>query len=118
VPEGLPAPSPAPKASGKARWRQRHALAPPIARLAYDQNHLVAALDSPDQGVSGLPAIKVSQKEAAFHFEVPIVSGVYAGTLNAAKREIAGTWTQTHIEQSCFSAAPTSSWNWSVRKIQ
>ena len=64
-----------------------------------DQNHLVAALDSPDQGVSGLPAIKVSQKEAAFHFEVPIVSGVYAGTLNAAKTEIAGTWTQTHIEQ-------------------
>src|SRR6266849_10572132 len=38
-----------------------------------DQKQLVAALDSPDQGVSGLPAIKVSQKDAAFHFEIPVV---------------------------------------------
>ncbi len=56
-----------------------------------DQKHLVAALDSPDQGVSGLPAIKVSQKDAGFHFEIPVVSGVYDGTLNAAKTAINGS---------------------------
>jgi uncharacterized protein len=64
-----------------------------------DQKQLVAALDSPDQGVSGLPAIKVSQKDAAFHFEIPVVSGVYDGTLNAAKSAITGGWAQNGVEQ-------------------
>jgi pimeloyl-ACP methyl ester carboxylesterase len=64
-----------------------------------DQKQLVAALDSPDQQVSGLPAIKVRQKDAAFHFEIPVVTGVYDGTLNAAKTTITGSWTQNGIEQ-------------------
>ncbi len=64
-----------------------------------DQKQLVAALDSPDQGVSGLPAIHVSQKGAGFHFEIPVVSGVYDGTLNAAKTAISGSWTQNSVEQ-------------------
>jgi pimeloyl-ACP methyl ester carboxylesterase len=64
-----------------------------------DQKQLVAALDSPDQGVSGLPAIRVSQKDAAFHFEIPVVSGVYDGTLNAAKSAITGSWAQNGVEQ-------------------
>ncbi len=64
-----------------------------------DQKQLVAALDSPDQGISGLPAVKVSQKESAFHFEIPVVSGVYDGTLNPAKTEITGTWTQSGVQQ-------------------
>jgi fermentation-respiration switch protein FrsA (DUF1100 family) len=64
-----------------------------------DQKQLVAALDSPDQGVSGLPAIKVSQKDAAIHFEIPVVNGVYDGTLNAAKSSITGTWAQSGAEQ-------------------
>ncbi len=64
-----------------------------------DHKQLVAALDSPDQGVSGLPAIKVSQKDAGFHFEIPVVSGVYDGTLNTAKTAINGTWTQNGVEQ-------------------
>ena len=64
-----------------------------------DHKQLVAALDSPDQGVSGLPATKVSQKEAIFHFEIPVVNGVYEGTLNAAKTGISGTWTQNEVTQ-------------------
>ena len=64
-----------------------------------DQNQLVAALDSPDQQISGLPAIKVSQKDAGFHFEIPVVSGVYDGTLNPAKTAIAGSWTQSGVDQ-------------------
>jgi len=63
------------------------------------RKQLVAALDSPDQGVSGLPAVKVSQKEASFHFEIPVVSGVYDGTLNAARTAITGSWTQNGAEQ-------------------
>lgn len=64
-----------------------------------DQKQLVAALDSPDQGVNGLPARKVSQKEATFHFEIPLVNGTYEGTLNAAKTAISGTWTQNDVTQ-------------------
>src|SRR6266700_2272007 len=64
-----------------------------------DQKQLVGALDSPDQGISGLPAVKVSQKESAFHFEILVVSGVYDGTLNPAKTEITGTWTQSGVQQ-------------------
>lgn len=62
-----------------------------------DEKHLIAALDSPDQGISGLPAVKVSRKLNVFHFEIPVVQGVYEGTLNAAKSAITGNWTQGGI---------------------
>jgi uncharacterized protein len=65
-----------------------------------DQKQLVAALDSPDQGISGLPAIRVSQKINVFHFEIPVVDGVYEGTLDAAKSGINGTWTQGGITRN------------------
>ena len=64
-----------------------------------DDKQLVASLDSPDQAVAGLPATKVSQKDNVFHFEIPVVEGVYEGILNAAKDSIAGTWTQHGVEQ-------------------
>ena len=64
-----------------------------------DAKQLVAALDSPDQGINGLPATKVSQKDDLFHFEIPVVEGVYEGTLNAAKNSITGTWTQHGVAQ-------------------
>jgi len=56
---------------------------------------LIAALDSLDQSVSGMPAIHVTQKESAFHFEIPAMAGSYEGTLNAAKNAISGTWSQS-----------------------
>jgi pimeloyl-ACP methyl ester carboxylesterase len=65
-----------------------------------DQKHLVAALDSPDMGISGLPAVKVSQKLNAFHFEIPVVDGVYEGTINPTKSVITGTWTQGGITRN------------------
>ena len=65
-----------------------------------DQKHLVAALDSPDQGISGLPAVNVSQKLTVFHFEIPLVQGVYEGNLNAAKTLVTGNWTQGGITRN------------------
>jgi uncharacterized protein len=64
-----------------------------------EQKHLVAALDSPDQGISGLPAANVSQDGAVLHFEIPIVNGVYEGTLNTAKSAIAGSWMQNGVSR-------------------
>ena len=65
-----------------------------------DQKHLVAALDSPDMGISGLPAVKVSQKVNVFHFEIPVVDAVYEGTINPTKSVITGTWTQGGITRN------------------
>jgi uncharacterized protein len=64
-----------------------------------DNNQLVAALDSPDQTISGLPATGVSERDSALHFEIPIVNGIYDGTLNPAKNAITGTWTQNDASQ-------------------
>jgi pimeloyl-ACP methyl ester carboxylesterase len=59
---------------------------------------LIAALDSLDQGVTGLPANHVSLKDLVFHFEIPSVAGVYEGTLNGAKSAMTGKWSQTSAD--------------------
>jgi len=59
------------------------------------EKELIAALDSLDQSVSGLPAVNVTEKESTFHFEIPAVAGKFDGTLNSAKNGISGTWSQT-----------------------
>jgi pimeloyl-ACP methyl ester carboxylesterase len=64
-----------------------------------DKKQLVAALDSLDQGVSGMPATKVSQKDATLNFEIPGVGGAYEGTISAAKDSISGSWLQSEIPQ-------------------
>lgn len=58
------------------------------------EGQLIGALDSLDQGVTGLPAIHVSQKDSTFHFEIPVVGGSFDGTLNGTKNAIAGDWSQ------------------------
>jgi len=68
--------------------------------VAHDTDgQLVGALDSLDQQVSGLPAIRMEFKEAAFRFEIPAVAGTFEGTLNAAKNKLIGTWSQTGAEE-------------------
>jgi uncharacterized protein len=63
------------------------------------KGELIAALDSLDQFVSGLPATKVSQKDSAFHFEIPALSSTYDGTLDATKSTVAGEWSQSEIKE-------------------
>ena len=62
------------------------------------EGSLIAALDSLDQGVTGLPANHVTLKDPIFHFEIPSVAGVYEGTLNPAKNAITGKWSQTSAD--------------------
>ena len=63
------------------------------------EGQLVGALDSLDQQVSGLPAINMLLKEAAFRFEIPAVAGVFEGALNPAKNKLAGHWSQTGADE-------------------
>jgi uncharacterized protein len=68
--------------------------------VAHDQKgELIAALDSLDQFVSGLPAAKVSQKDNSFHFEIPSLESTYDGTLDVTKSSITGDWSQSEIKQ-------------------
>ena len=68
--------------------------------VSHDSNgELIAALDSLDQFVSGLPAVKVTQKETAFHFEIPALASTYDGTLDATKNKLAGEWSQSEIKE-------------------
>ena len=62
------------------------------------ERQLDGALDSLDQGVSGLPATNVSLKETDFHFEMPAVAGTFEGKFDAAKNTLKGHWSQTGAE--------------------
>jgi hypothetical protein len=53
-----------------------------------------ATIDSPSQGVQGLPLREVAQKGTVVEFAVQAVGGSYKGTLNKEGTEIAGEWTQ------------------------
>jgi len=62
------------------------------------KGELIAALDSLDQFVSGLPAAKVFEKDAVFHFEIPALTGSYEGNLDTTKNRITGEWSQSEIK--------------------
>ena len=53
-----------------------------------------ATIESPTQGVQGLPLKGVVQKGAVVEFAVLAAGGSYKGTLNKEGTEIAGEWTQ------------------------
>ncbi len=55
---------------------------------------LTATLDSPDQGVTGIPVGAVIVTGDSLRMEVPAVYGVYEGTISADGTTIDGTWSQ------------------------
>jgi pimeloyl-ACP methyl ester carboxylesterase len=59
-----------------------------------EQGQLIAAMDSIDQGINGFRATKVTQSQSSLHLDLPAVSGVYDGDLNATNNLISGTWRQ------------------------
>ncbi len=54
---------------------------------------LTASMDSPDQGVKGIPAAITATKEGAL-IEVSAIGGKYDGKLDASHAKLAGTWAQ------------------------
>jgi hypothetical protein len=53
-----------------------------------------ATIESPTQGVQGVPLKGVVEKGAVVEFQVLAAGGSYKGTLNKEGTEIAGEWTQ------------------------
>jgi hypothetical protein len=60
---------------------------------------LTVKMDSLDQNVNGTAVPKASLTDSAFHFEIPTGKVNYDGTLNSAKDEITGTYTQGSVAQ-------------------
>jgi hypothetical protein len=68
---------------------------PVIIHFKNQPDHTVeGTIESPSQGVQGVPLRRVAQKGAVVEFEVLAVGGRYTGTLNKEGTEIAGEWTQ------------------------
>ncbi len=63
------------------------------------KDELIAALDSLDQFVSGLPAAKLTFKDSVFHFEIPDLSSTYEGKLDVTRSHVSGEWSQSEIKQ-------------------
>ena len=59
---------------------------------------LSATMDSPDQNASAIPVAKITVEEQKVSLDVAAVRGSYAGTLDPATKEIAGTWRQSGQE--------------------
>jgi uncharacterized protein len=58
------------------------------------QGHLVAAMDSIDQGINGFHASQATESDSQIHLELPAVKGTYDGTINSVRNSMTGTWRQ------------------------
>ena len=65
-----------------------------VFHIVNTEDGLVATLDSPDQGVKGLPVTTVTRDGRSLKMEVKKIGGVFEGKLAADKSSIDGTWTQ------------------------
>jgi len=55
---------------------------------------LGGALDSPDQGASGIAITSITYKEPDLHFEIDTIGGSYDGKIAQDGSKIVGTWSQ------------------------
>jgi fermentation-respiration switch protein FrsA (DUF1100 family) len=65
-----------------------------VFHIVNTENGLTATLDSPDQGVKGLPTTKVTRAGATLKIEVETISGTFYGQIDADSSLIVGTFTQ------------------------
>ena len=65
-----------------------------VFRITNTDEGLKATLDSPDQGMKGLPTSSVKRDGASLRIEATGIGGVFEGTIPADKNSIDGKWTQ------------------------
>jgi pimeloyl-ACP methyl ester carboxylesterase len=58
------------------------------------QGHLVATMDSIDQGINGFHASQATESNSQIHLELPAVRSTYDGTINSVRNSMTGTWRQ------------------------
>jgi len=65
-----------------------------VFRIANKQQGLTAVLDSPDQGMLGLPGTAVSREGSSLTIATSQIDGSFTGQIAADVASIDGTWTQ------------------------
>jgi pimeloyl-ACP methyl ester carboxylesterase len=65
-----------------------------VFRITNTQDGLTATLDSPDQGMNGLPGTAVTREGSSLKIETNQIDGIFAGKIAADATAIDGTWTQ------------------------
>ena len=59
------------------------------------EGNLTATMDSPDQGITGIPVNKVILKDNNLSIEIKAIAGIYEGIINQDYSKIEGDWKQT-----------------------
>ena len=97
------APGKAPSKPGTCACRSATPFEPRRSRAAR------ASIDSLDQGIQGIPASRVSEKDGEVKFEILAFNAQYTGTLSTTKNEINGHWDQNNnLEVLNFAFRPRS----------
>jgi uncharacterized protein len=65
-----------------------------VFHIVNTKDGLVATMDSPDQGVNGMPTTKTTREGSTLKIEAQKIDGVYQGKISADLNTIEGTWTQ------------------------
>lgn len=66
-----------------------------VFNIQYSDGKYSATLDSPDQGVKGIPCGEVKVISDSIIIDVPAIVGSYSGKINSEAKTISGLWTQS-----------------------
>lgn len=69
-----------------------------VFHIVQKNGKLTATMDSPDQGVKGIPVSRVSLVSDILDLEVSSVKGMYSGKISANGMKIEGVWKQSGAE--------------------
>ena len=65
-----------------------------VFHIVNTESGLVTTMDSPDQGMNGLPTTKTTRDGTKLKIDVQKISGAFEGTIDLETNSIVGTWTQ------------------------
>lgn len=65
-----------------------------VFHIVNTESGLVTTMDSPDQGMNGLPTTKTTRDGTKLKIDVQKISGAFEGTIDTETNSIVGTWTQ------------------------
>jgi len=65
-----------------------------VFHIVNTEDGLVATMDSPDQGMKGMPTTSVSRTGASLKIEAKSIGGAFEGTIAADQSAIDGKWSQ------------------------
>jgi pimeloyl-ACP methyl ester carboxylesterase len=65
-----------------------------VFNIVNTEDGLTATMDSPDQGMKGLPTTSVTRNGASLKIEAKQIAGVFEGTISSDQSSIDGKWTQ------------------------